>query len=81
LEAFVDHGKVVSTIETDVEGARSRIAELAELDIDLGFITRKVLHQGVQAFADSFNELMASISEKRETLLGERQQLSAGRGS
>ena len=81
LEDFLDHGKVAATVETDVDGARMRIAELAELDIDLDAITNKVLDEGVAAFAKSFEGLIASIAEKRRRLLDDGQQASASSGS
>jgi transaldolase len=81
LEDFLDHGKVAATVETDVDGARMRIAELAELGIDLDAITNKVLDEGVAAFAKSFEGLIASIAEKRRRLLDDGQQVSARSGS
>ena len=81
LDDFLDHGKVAATVETDVDGARRRIAELAELGIDLDAITNKVLDEGVAAFAKSFEDLIASIAEKRRRLLDDGQQVSASSGS
>jgi transaldolase len=81
LEDFLDHGKVAATVETDVDGARMRIAELAELGIDLDAITNRVLDEGVAAFAKSFEGLIASIAEKRRRLLDDGQQASASSGS
>jgi transaldolase len=77
LDDFLDHGKVATTVETDVDGARMRMAELAELGIDLDAITNKVLDEGVAAFAKSFEGLIASIAEKRKRLLDDGQQVSA----
>ena len=81
LDDFLDHGKVATTVETDVDGARMRMAELAELGIDLDAITNKVLDEGVAAFAKSFEGLIASIAEKRRRLLDDGQQASASSGS
>jgi transaldolase len=81
LEDFLDHGTVAATVETDVEGARMRVAELAELGIDLDGITNKVLDEGVAAFAKSFEGLIASIAEKRRRLLDDMQQVSTSSGS
>ena len=80
LDDFLDHGKVATTVETDVDGARMRMAELAELGIDLDAITNKVLDDGVKSFAKSFDALLASITEKQEKLLWDWQQTSAGFG-
>lgn len=76
LDDFLDHGTVAATVETDVDGARNRVAELATLGIDLDAITNKVLDEGVAAFAKSFEGLIASIAEKRRGLLDGGQQVS-----
>ncbi len=80
LDDFLDHGKVAATVETDVDGARMRMAELAELGIDVDAITDKVLDEGVAAFARSFEGLIASIAEKRQELLDELQRVSTSPG-
>jgi len=80
LEAFLDHGNVATTLESDVEGARSRITELAGLGIDIDAITKQLLEDGVKSFAKSFDALLASITKKREKLLWNWQQPSAGFG-
>jgi transaldolase len=76
LEAFLDHGHVAPTVETDLDGIRTRLSKLAELGIDLDAITKKVLDEGVAAFAKSFEGLMAGIAEKRQELLDELQRVS-----
>ena len=81
LEDFLDHGTVATTVETDVDGARMRLAELTELGIDLDAITKRVLDEGVAAFAKSFDGLIASIAGKRGRLLDDGQQVSASSGS
>ncbi|MGD8705666.1 MAG: transaldolase [Syntrophobacterales bacterium] len=81
LDDFLDHGTVAATVETDVDGARNRMAELAELGIDLDAVTNKVLDEGVAAFATSFEGLIAGIAEKRRRLLDDGQQVSASSGS
>jgi transaldolase len=78
LDDFLDHGTVAATVETDVDGARMRMAELTKLGIDLDAITNKVLDEGVAAFAKSFEGLIASIAEKRRRLLDVGLQVSAG---
>jgi hypothetical protein len=42
---------------------------LAKLGIDLGAITEKLLADGITAFTHSLDELLASLKEKRSTLL------------
>ncbi|MGD9166897.1 MAG: transaldolase [Syntrophobacterales bacterium] len=81
LNDFLDHGTAAATVETDVDGARNRMAELAELGIDLDAVINKVLDEGVAAFATSFEGLIAGIAEKRRRLLDDGQQVSASSGS
>ncbi len=81
LQAFLDHGQVALILETDVAGARARLARLSELGIDLDAITQKLQDDGVAAFAKSFEALMASIETKREQLLAEWQPMSMSLGA
>jgi transaldolase/glucose-6-phosphate isomerase len=69
LQAFLDHGQVSLTLEADLEAARDDLARLADLGVDLDDITRKLLDDGVAAFAKSFEALLGSIAEKRERML------------
>jgi len=80
LDAFLDHGNVATTLESDMAGAGSRIGKLLGLGIDLDAITKQLLEDGVKSFAKSFGALLASITEKREKLLWDWQQPSAGFG-
>ena len=80
LEAFLDHGQVAPTVETDLDGVKARSSKLAQLGIDLDAITNKVLDEGVAAFAKSFEGLIASIAEKRRRLLDDGQQVSTSPG-
>ncbi|HUV92224.1 MAG TPA: bifunctional transaldolase/phosoglucose isomerase [Anaerolineales bacterium] len=69
LQSFLDHGIVSSTLEADIDEARSQLVQLAKLGIDLDAITQKLQDDGVAAFSKSFEVLMASIAGKREKLL------------
>lgn len=69
LQAFLDHGTVAATLETGMEEARAHLRLLASLGIDLDAITKRLEHEGVAAFAQSFAKMMASIAEKRDRLL------------
>jgi len=66
LEAFLDHGRVALTLETGLEEVRAQLSGLSELGVDLDTITQKLQDDGVDAFAKSFETLMASITRKRE---------------
>jgi transaldolase len=69
LNAFRDHGGVQPTLEAGAQGAEQALARLANLGIDLGAITEKLLADGITAFTHSLDELLASLKEKRSALL------------
>ncbi|MDE0199245.1 MAG: transaldolase [Caldilineaceae bacterium] len=70
LDAFLDHGCAARTVDADVEEARQHLKQLAELGIDLGDVTTQLMGEGVDAFADSFDELMSGIAEKVAAIAG-----------
>jgi transaldolase len=69
LKAFLDHGTVALTLERDLEEARARLAELAELGIDLEDVTREVLMEGVEKFAEPYDALIKTLAEKKKHLV------------
>ena len=70
LEAFLDHGTAARTVDADVEQARQQLAQLADLGIDLDSITEQLMSEGVDSFADSFDELMSGIAGKVAAIAG-----------
>ena len=69
IEAFIDHGRARLTLTEDVEGARSALASLGDLGIDLDQVTDDLQTDGVAKFSESFDKLMAALEAKREQLL------------
>jgi len=67
LDAFRDHGQVHPTRLEEVEEAENSLARLAELGIDLNTITEQLQKDGVAAFADSFDQLLDTLKEKRRS--------------
>jgi len=71
LNAFRDHGKVPgATVKQELAEADEVLARLANFGIDLNAITEKLQHDGVAAFAASFDQLMAGLEKKRQSMLG-----------
>jgi transaldolase len=68
LAATLDHGRSEVTIDRDVAGARAALIRLAEADIDLQAVTDQLTIEGVNAFAKSFDELLANLAAKRARL-------------
>lgn len=69
IDAFRDHGKLRFSIEEDVPGAEAMLAQLSGAGIDLNAITKALQEAGVKAFADSYQNLLAAIAQKKERLL------------
>ena len=70
LEAFMDHGTVARTIDQNIDEVRQQLAQLAEAGIALDEITDTLLAEGVDSFADSFDNLMTGIAQKAEEIAG-----------
>ena len=70
LEAFLDHGEASGgAIETDVEESRQVMNSLRENGISIDTVTTTLMHEGVKAFADSFELLLDDIQTKRDRLM------------
>jgi len=69
IDAFQDHGKVADTIERGVEEAQQLFADLARIGIDYDDVVQVLELEGVQKFADSFEELLEGVRSKRGELV------------
>ena len=70
LEAFLDHGEVSRpTLDTDVEASREVMSTLEDNGISIDTVTTTLMHEGVKAFADSFELLLDDIQTKRDRLM------------
>jgi transaldolase/glucose-6-phosphate isomerase len=70
FNAFRDHGKVYSSLLTNLDEAKETMDHLADCGIDTNQVTQKLLVDAVRLFADAFDQLMSTISQKRKELLG-----------
>ncbi len=69
LEAFADHGTAELTITPQaVARAHARLGELREFGIDIDRVTEELLAAGVEAFVDSYADLLAGLGAKRSQL-------------
>jgi len=70
LEAFKDHGHVARTIDAPEALARARqvMEELTAVGVDMQAVTLQLQHEGVKLFADSFDQLIARLEERRRSL-------------
>jgi transaldolase len=69
LAAFRDHGKIRgATVLEDVEEAKQTLETLTQVGIDLRQVTEEIQRDGVKAFADSYNQLLAAIAKKHQSV-------------
>ena len=71
LTTFLDHGRAAEAIETDMSTAEAVLRRLEEADISMEEVTARLLSEGLQGFADSYDKLLDNIQEKRGRLLTE----------
>jgi transaldolase len=64
LQAFLDHGKAVRTVDQDLETSREVFKKLSELTIDLILVTEELEQEGVRAFADAYSSLLDSLQQR-----------------
>jgi transaldolase / glucose-6-phosphate isomerase len=69
LKAFLDHGHVAETVTRNVDDAQDTLQSLEQAGISMEQVTAELLADGVKAFADSFDKLIANIEEKKQRLL------------
>ncbi len=68
IKAYQDHGDPQLRLERDVEGAQRVLEELEAAGIDYTDVTDTLEREGVEKFADSFEELMSALEAKRRSL-------------
>jgi transaldolase len=68
LEATMNHAEVRPTLEEGVDEARRLFEELREAGVDYDDVTGVLEKEGVQKFADRYNELMEEIEQKSNRL-------------
>lgn len=64
MDAFRQHGQPRATVEDDLPGAREAVRRLAGAGIELDQIGEELQKEGVEAFARSFDELLATIKRR-----------------
>ncbi|MBW1880884.1 MAG: transaldolase, partial [Deltaproteobacteria bacterium] len=68
MDAFRDHGRVADRLTKGLSFAAAHLAGLAKLGVDLHDVTETLQADGVKAFADAFDKLLATVHDKRERL-------------
>src|SRR4029453_8948025 len=68
LLAFADHGTVRPTLPRDGGDGEQVLARFARAGVDHDALAAQLQKEGADAFLKSWNELLARIAEKCETL-------------
>ena len=68
VEAFQQDGTVARTLDRDLEAAEAVLDDLARVGVDYDDVTETLEREGVQKFADSFEQLLEGIRAKRAEL-------------
>ncbi len=69
VRAYQDHGRPRARLESDLDDARKLFEQLSDAGIDYKDITDTLEREGVEKFADAFDELLQSLQQKRSTLV------------
>jgi transaldolase len=69
IEAVKDHGDIRPTLEEGVEEADQLLGRLREAGLDYEDVTDSLEQEGIQKFADPFNELLDEIKNKGRQLV------------
>ena len=68
IAAFLDHGEVGETLTADVDAAARTLEAFARAGVDYDDVTATLERDGVQRFADSFDQLFEDVERKRHAL-------------
>jgi transaldolase len=63
LDAFRDHGKVRQSLTEDLPGAEAIMRNLEEAGISMKAVTDTLVQEGVEKFAESFDDLFKAIGK------------------
>ena len=69
LTSFLEHGRAALALEVDIDGAHQAMNALATAGVSMEDVTTRLLVDGVRAFADSHDQLLANLEDKKARLL------------
>jgi transaldolase len=69
IDAVMDHAEIRATLEEGVEEAKSLLKRLREAGLDYEDVTDILEKEGIQKFADPFNEMLEEIQNKSRQLV------------
>lgn len=73
IDAFADHGKIIeNSVEQNVDEAQKTFEDLSKLGIEINFVTQQLVNEGIEKFISPYNNLMKTLSAKRQEFLSEK---------
>jgi transaldolase len=68
IDAFLDHGTVARTVDSEPGAARAELDRLAEVGIDMADVSRVLEEEGVASFVKSYDELLQALTDKANAM-------------
>ncbi len=68
IKAYQDHGEPIERLTVGLAEARDVLKRLADAGVDYDDVTETLEREGVEKFSASFDELMSTLSGKRDSL-------------
>lgn len=65
IKAFLDHGTVKRTVDTDYAAAHQVMDNLAAVGVDIDAITAKLEDDGIASFMHSYDDLLETVDGKK----------------
>lgn len=69
LAAFEDHGTVARTLDANPRDAQVILDRVAAVGVDLDAVAKQLEREGVDSFANSFDDVLATLDEVAKRLL------------
>jgi transaldolase len=69
IEAFLDHGTVKRTVDTDYAAAHKVLDDLHKVGLDIDQITQQLEDEGIESFMTSYDDLLEGVEGKRSLII------------
>jgi transaldolase / glucose-6-phosphate isomerase len=65
MDAFREHGRVASTLDSGLDAAHKTMADLGKVGISMKQVTDQLLEEAIKLFDDAFQKLLSAVEEKK----------------
>ncbi len=65
----LDHGQIARTVDKDADQARTQLGDIERAGVSMDEVTAQLQTDGVKSFAESFEQLIGTISSKRDEMM------------